>query len=187
LHQEHGLQGTQVEALDTKNYIFESVGDYLFTQKLFVGIGVVTADCLPIIFYDSVTHTAGIAHAGWKGLSKGIIQLLLEKMIKATGLVQANLEIYLGPCAGSCCYQVQQDFINYFIDYKDNRSIFMHKNNKIYFNFRAFIIVVARSLGIDEEKIYTRYNVCTICNISFCSYRREKEKARRQVTMICLH
>ncbi len=187
LKQEHGVQGQQIEVDDDQSYIFNPVGDYLFTQRKSCGIGVVTADCLPIVIYDPVTYTAGIVHAGWKGLQAGVFQVALKNMQKKLGVKLENLEVYLGPAARSCCYEVQQDFIEQFQKHQDSfDEIFIKKDDKTYFDSRAFITVIARSLGIDAQKIYTRYNVCTICNKSFCSYRRDKEKARRQITMICL-
>jgi YfiH family protein len=187
LRQEHRVQGRIIELSDDQSYFFQSTGDYLITQKKDYGIGVVTGDCLSIVIYDRVTHTAGIVHAGWKGLLAGVFQIAIDDMIEKKGVYVAHLEIYLGPAARSCCYEVQQDFVDQFKKYENDPFIFIKKDGKTYFDSQSFIIVIARSLGIEQEKLYTRYNVCTICNLSFCSYRREQEKARRQVTMICLH
>ncbi len=188
LRQEHGVQGKIIEQSDDHSYFFQSVGDYLITQKKDYGIGVVTADCLPIVIYDPVTGTAGIVHAGWKGLVAGAFEVAVTEMVKNFGTRPENLEIHLGPAARPCCYEVQQDFVDQFIDYQEYfHTFFMQRDGKIYFDSRYFVMVIARNLGIQHENLYTRYNVCTICNLSFCSYRREKENVRRQVTMICLH
>ena len=42
-------------------------GDFLITQRPFTGLGIYTADCLPIIIYDPVNHVVGLCHAGWVG------------------------------------------------------------------------------------------------------------------------
>ncbi len=190
LQQEHTVQGMVIEQNDTTDYIFTPVGDYLITQQLDRGIGIVTADCMSLVLYDPITHTAGIIHAGWKGLVGNIIQVVLAKMEQTMGVQLANCELYCGPSAGVCCYQVQQDFVQRFVvafSYLDHTSFFVDKNEKIYFDAQAFVRVLVRTLGMNEEKIYTMYNVCTICNLSYCSYRREQNKACRQITMICLH
>ncbi|MBP6870244.1 peptidoglycan editing factor PgeF [Candidatus Babeliales bacterium] len=188
LQQEHGVQGLQLDVHNDKNYIFEPVGDYIVTQKVGTAVGVVTADCVPIILYDPITHTAAVIHAGWKGLVAGVVQVAVQAMIEKNKVASKDLEMYIGPAAGACCYEVQQDFIDKFEEYQDWFSdFFVEKKGKIFFDSRHFIMVLARNLGIMHEKLYTRYNVCTICNQSFCSYRREKEKARRQISMICLH
>ena len=187
LHQNHGVQGMQLLIDDEASQFFEQSGDYLFTQRKNCGIGVVTADCLPIVIYDPITHAAGIVHAGWKGLVAGAFEVAIQDMQEKLGTKPEYLDIYLGPAARPCCYEVQQDFIDKFVEYQDYfDQIFIKNNGKTYFDSRAFITVIARSLGIDAQKIYTRYNVCTICNKSFCSYRRDKDKAHRQITMICL-
>jgi polyphenol oxidase len=188
LAQNHGIQGMQVAIDDEHNYNFAPVGDYLFTQRKNCGIGVVTADCLPIVIYDPVLHAAGIVHAGWKGLVSEIFQVAIADMIEKFGSRSQDLTIYLGPAARPCCYEVQQDFIDCFRKYQNNSdSSFIKKDGKTYFDVRPFIDVIGRNLGIKHENIYTMYNVCTICTLSFCSYRRQKDKARRQVTMISLY
>jgi polyphenol oxidase len=188
LAQNHGVQGLQVAIDDEHRYSFTPAGDYLVTQRKNCGIGVVTADCLPIVIYDPINHAAGIVHAGWKGLVAGVFQVAIAQMIEKIGSKSQDLTIYLGPAARPCCYEVQQDFIDCFAKYQNNFNFFfVKKDTKTYFDSRLFIDLVARNLGIKHENIYTRYNVCTICTLSFCSYRRQKDKARRQVTMISLY
>jgi len=187
LHQTHGVDGGMIKENEVSSSFFQESGDFLMTQKKNCGIGVVTADCLPIIMYDSVNHASSIIHAGWKGLVNDIFQIALESMVVNFASLKKNITIYLGPSAGPCCYEVKDDFINKFKKYPNYEKCFIKKNNKTFFDSRIFIIVIARSLGIEQEKIYTTYNVCTICDLSFCSYRREKDKALRQVTIISLH
>jgi YfiH family protein len=55
--------------------------DALVTSDNSLMLSVTTADCLPIIFYDSTNMIVGIAHAGWRGLVKGVIQNTVKKMI----------------------------------------------------------------------------------------------------------
>ncbi len=191
LAQNHGIQGLHITQDNHQNYLFTLPGDYLITQKIKCGIGVVTADCLPIVIYDSVHHAAAIIHAGWKGLLGGIFQVVVHQMAEEIGSKAENLQIYFGPSAGVCCYQVQQDFIDRVLasipkNLYDER-FFVTKDNQIFFEAMIYAQVIARNLGIKQENIYTRYNLCTICTLSFCSYRREKDQAYRQVTMISLY
>jgi len=186
LRQEHGIVGMHVKNNDENNYFFMQTGDYLFTQKKGCGIGVVTADCLPIVVHDPVTNVIGVIHAGWRGLAAGIVQTALQNMIDVVGMKLDNVEIIIGPGARVCCYEVQPSFIDNFMQYENWQDFFVFLDNTIYFDAQAFVTILARNLGIGAEKIYTTYNVCTICNPFFCSYRREKENARRQITMVCL-
>ncbi|MGZ6254576.1 MAG: peptidoglycan editing factor PgeF [Candidatus Chromulinivorax sp.] len=192
LQQEHGIQGFFIQQEQDQDFLFNFAGDFIITQKKNCGIAVVTADCLPIIIFEPATKTIAIIHAGWKGLVAGIFFEVI-KQLKEYFLMQniiiplKDLEIFVGPAARPCCYEVQKDFIDKFAQYQDNKDIFIEKNKKIYFDSTAFVKVIARNLGIQSQKIYTRYNVCTICNQNFCSYRKDKEQAFRQITMVCLH
>lgn len=192
LHQTHGVQGLLVPIDDAHNYFFNLDGDYLMTQRKNCALGVVTADCLPIVLHDTITQSIAIIHAGWKGLLAGIVTITINDMVQRLNVQPCNLTMYLGPAARPCCYEVQQDFIDQFaqkytFDANKSVEIFSKKNDKIYFDSRLFVADIARNLGIKNENIYTRYNVCTLCHTSFCSYRREKDKALRQITMVCLH
>ena len=209
LHQNHGVQGNIVQRSDTQSQFFQQPGDYLITQKKDCGIGVVTADCLPIVIYDPTTHTAAIIHAGWKGAVAGIFAITVKKMIESCGASVDTMQIYFGPAARPCCYEVQQDFVDNFqrsvgalpcptkpcakfgaqedAIHSNYESAFIKKDDKLYFDSTVFTVNIAQSLGIKLKNIYTTYNVCTICDTSFCSYRREKENARRQITLISLH
>jgi YfiH family protein len=191
LLQNHGVQGLHVTGSDHQSYLFSQPGDYLITQKKMCGIGVVTADCLPIVIYDPIHHAAGIVHAGWKGLLAGIFQIAVDAMVEKFHTDPKTLEIYVGPAAGPCCYEVQQEFIDRVKNsiaqdfYTD--KFFIFKDEKTFFDATIYLHVIATNLGIKQENIYTRYNLCTISTLSFCSYRREKDAARRQVTMISLY
>ena len=187
LHQNHGVQGAVIQNVDTESQFFQHSGDYLITQKKDCGIGVVTADCLPIVIYDSMTHASAIIHAGWKGAAAGIFAITVKKMIEACGASVDMMQIYFGPAARPCCYEVQQDFVSNFLEYPNYEKAFMKKNNQLYFDSTVFTVNIAQNLGIKLKNIYTTYNVCTICDASFCSYRREKENARRQMTLISLY
>jgi YfiH family protein len=186
LHQKHGVLGLYVQDDYVVKDLFSLDGDYIFTQKKLHGLGVLTADCVPIAFYDPKSHTAGMIHAGWKGLCAGVVQETIRDMQSKIPINLADCVMYLGPSARPCCYEVQQDFVDAFLKYENIESCFVKKNGKIYFDSRLFIIIIATNLGMNVQKIYTTYNVCTICDLSFCSYRRDKDTKLRQISMIFL-
>jgi len=187
LRQEHTDQGFILALDDQQSQFFQMTGDFILTKKKNVGIGVVTADCLPIIVYDFFEHAAAIIHAGWRGLAADIFAKTVCAMQQEFDSKPENLKIYCGPSAGSCCYEVQADFYDHFKKYADHEQYFIKKDKKLFFDARQFIQLNARSLGIAAKNIYTTYNACTICNSLYCSYRREKENARRQISIISLH
>ena len=78
-----------------------------------MALGVVSADCVPIILYDLKNHIIGCVHAGWKGASSGIIENTIKKFKK----LNSNNKIYasVGPCIGSKSYEVDLNFYKNFI------------------------------------------------------------------------
>jgi len=187
LHQNHGVEGDVIQKSNAQSYFFQQSGDYLITKKKNCGIGVLTADCLSIVLYDPITQTAGIVHAGWRGSAAGILKIVIDRMVQDCGVFVDMMQMYLGPAARSCCYEVQQDFIKNFVHHENYQASFIQKDYKLYFDAAQFAVNIAQNLGIKDKNIYTTYNVCTICDTSFCSYRREKENACRQITLITLH
>ena len=119
--QTHGTSGI---ILTNKNVLNKTVfntnlpeswkieSDYLITDLKNIGIGVLTADCLPIIIIDDKLSVVAAIHAGWRGTVNGIIEDCVNNLINNFGSNPENLSAYLGPCAKSCCYEVQDDFVN---------------------------------------------------------------------------
>ncbi|WP_431222044.1 peptidoglycan editing factor PgeF [Serratia sp. L9] len=86
--------------------------DGFFTREPGILISVLTADCLPVIFSRRDGSAIGAVHAGWRGLLDGI----LEQMAKRIRLEDetANWVASIGPAAGACCYQVNEELITRF-------------------------------------------------------------------------
>ena len=87
--------------------------DAIVTQLRGYGLGVVTADCVPIVLYDKKNHTIGCIHAGWKGALSGIV----ENTIKTFKKISLKNKIFaaVGPCIDKKSYEVDLDFYKKFI------------------------------------------------------------------------
>mgnify|MGYP001219294861 CR=1 FL=1 len=130
----------KVIIISKKNKNFKKFNsDALITKLKDVALGVVTADCVPIILYDIKNQIIGCVHAGWKGASSGII----EKTIKKFKKVNLNNKIIasIGPCIGKDSYEVDVDFYKKFLSKsKKNRIYFVKKNKgKKIFNLRKYV------------------------------------------------
>lgn len=187
LHQTHGTDGLIIRAkndIPANNLMIE--GDYIITNLLRVGIGVFTADCLPVICYDNKHHVAAIAHAGWKGAIAGIIPTMIQALQQQFQTDLNDLVFFFGPSAQQCCYEVKQDFIallnSYFFGYKTIHST----HNRLFFNLSLFVQLQLQHLGVSVHACHMVYNKCTICNPEYFSYRRQQEHAGRQATLIAL-
>lgn len=187
-HQTHGIDGLYIDDINqiTDPVMYkEREGDYLITNQPGVGIGVITADCLPIIFYVSEHKLVAAAHAGWKGSVAGIGVKVLQEIMQKHNLELSRVQVYFGPAARSCCYEVQQDFLVNIPS--SDQNVITNRDGKYYFDNLLFNKQQLIKYGILSENIHDQYNLCTICNHQFHSCRRDKEKFKTQLTVIWLH
>ena len=162
------------------------VGDAIITNQKSIAIGVATADCLPLFLYDPINNAIGVIHAGWKGLRAKIITTTIQKMTLTFGTNPSDLEVYLGPSAQVCCYEVQKDFLEFLPTNAQAQKIITIRDNKIFFNARVMSILELISAGVLEPLIDTKQNCCTICSQGFCSFRKDNQKAGRQPSVALL-
>jgi hypothetical protein len=89
--------------------------DALITRKRGVALTMSTADCVPLLFYDPLTESIGVAHAGWRGTARGIAAATVAAMGEQFGVRPADLLAGIGPSIGSCCYEVSEEVRQLFL------------------------------------------------------------------------
>jgi len=82
--------------------------DALVTNEPDILMVMFYADCVPLYFYDPVTQSLGLAHAGWKGTVADIAARTVETMSDVFGAKPANIRGAIGPSIGGCCYEVDE-------------------------------------------------------------------------------
>ena len=117
-----------------------------------------TADCVPILLYDSKKNIIAAIHAGWKGAFKGIISKVVNCMLKK-GSKRRNIIAAIGPCIGAQSYNVKENFKKKFLK-KDikNEIFFSIKKNTIFFNLSNYVknqLKINRIFNIDMKNIDT--------------------------------
>ena len=129
-------------------------GDALITKSKNIAIGVLTADCAPILIYDKKLKIISAIHAGWKGAYNGIVDKVLNALFK-TGSNPLNLFVSIGPCILQKNYEVQKDFLDRFIKKdKKNKKFFIIKKNKTYFSLNDYVYYQFKKKGVKNlEKI----------------------------------
>ena len=150
------------------------IGDGIVTKLRNIGIGVLTADCVPILFCDPKKKIIGCIHAGWKGALNGIIENTTDKFLKLNSSTR-DIVVAIGPCINHQSYEVGLDFYKKFIfQNKKNKKFFVISNDKKYFfNIRSYISAKLVGLGIkniDHIKMDTFLD-----EENFFSYRRSKK------------
>lgn len=83
--------------------------DALVTDRPGLLLGVLTADCAPVLFHDSQAGVIGAAHAGWKGAIGGVTDRTVEAM-EALGASRARIAAVVGPCIAQKSYEVDAGF-----------------------------------------------------------------------------
>lgn len=180
LNQVHGIHGLQIQDED---FSFNIDGDYLITHRKNVGIGVLTADCVPLILYDEKNHAIAAIHAGWKGAVEGVALKAFEHMKSVWNSDPHDMQLFIGPSAKSCCYQVQEDLVKkidpVFVD-----KVIVHKHRNLYFDTAQLVALQLNKVGIAPASINKDFNFCTICDERFYSHRRQGQNSGRQISLV---
>lgn len=188
LNQQHITEGLCVvdQHITKKQSLYEHEGDFLITNIKRCGLVILTADCLPIILYDAKNKVVGIVHAGWKGAYQGVVISAIKAMQEKYQSQLQDIDVLFGAAAQSCCYEVQEDFYKRFESYEYAQKAFVKRDNKLYFDNKQFVTSQLLIIGIKLKNIYDRHATCTICSLQHCSFRREKDNAGRQATVVSL-
>jgi polyphenol oxidase len=186
LNQVHGNKGHVITKENGHMPHKSADGDFLLTNEAHIGLGVLTADCLPIIFVDRKQSAIGIAHAGWRGSVQNIAAIALQRMQQEYSTNVQDISVFFGPCAKVCCYQVQEDFLVNIASFPFANRTFVRKKNILFFDLIAFNKYQLLSFGLPQTLLHDQYNYCTICNEDYYSYRRQGDAAGRQVSAVVI-
>ena len=150
--------------------------DAIITRDKKIALGVVTADCVPVLLCDAKNEMVGCIHAGWKGALKGIIKNTVSKIRKNNKY--GKIFACIGPCIGQKNYEVGMKFYRKFMSKSNkNKLYFSFKNkNKKLFNLRKFVKDKLEELNVSVDHV--NHDTFKERN-NFFSYRRSiilKEK-----------
>ena len=124
------------------------IGDGLITNIKNVPLGILTADCAPILILDEKKKIIAALHVGWKGAYKNILIKVLKKLTKL-GTKKKDIIAVIGPCIAQNNYEDSKEFKKKFIKKSRKNIIFFKlKKRKIYFNLPKFIENQLISFGI---------------------------------------
>ncbi|MDP1884166.1 MAG: peptidoglycan editing factor PgeF [Candidatus Moranbacteria bacterium] len=143
--------------------------DALVTAERNCFLSVTVADCLPILFFESEKKLVGIAHAGWRGLLRGIVENTIAEMVSLGGSVE-NLYVEIGPAIGKCHFEIKEDILDNFRDYAD---FVEKKNGKYSVDLKGIAKNKIISRGIPASNIGDGGH-CTYSDSNLFSYRRDK-------------
>lgn len=156
---------------------FENV-DGILTKEKNRFLSVLSADCMPVLFFDKKNKIAGAVHAGWRGIFNEILIEAVNNLIKR-GSSPENILAGIGPCIRSCCYNIAKERAELFKNkYKGAKhhapTNFLEKRNgQLFLDLPAIATKQLMTTGIPEKNIED-CNICTYDNKDLLySYRRE--------------
>ena len=148
LHQTHSNRSIILKDNPTKK---KHLYDGIVTNKKNLILSILTADCAPLLFYDSKKTIIGACHAGWKGALSGIIENTIKDMV-ALGSKAENIKCAIGPCIGENSYYVRDDLFKFFtLKDKKNTQFFIKTSATHYlFSLKNFIKNKLKLLKISD-------------------------------------
>jgi len=163
--------------------------DAMVTNVPGIALGILTADCQPVLFADEETGVIGAAHAGWKGAMDGVLGNTVDAMI-ALGAKRDAISAVIGPAISQAAYEVGPEFAERFIDDNpENARFFVNGNDDRYhFDLPSYGLSQLRAAGVGSAQ-WTRH--CTYSEPDrFFSFRKSVHRKEadygRLISAICL-
>ena len=150
--------------------------DAMVTATPGLALGILTADCQPVLFHDPKAGVIGAAHAGWRGTRDGVLEATVAAM-EALGANRANIAAVIGPSISQRNYEVGPEFYETFTDDdRDSARFFSQgKGDRLLFDLPAFGLSRLRAAGVGHAE-WTRH--CTYRDSErFFSFRRTTHAA----------
>lgn len=164
--------------------------DAMATNVPNIALGILTADCAPVLFADSHARVIGAAHAGWKGALGGVTESTLAAM-ESLGAKRARIAAAIGPCISQANYETGPEFRDAFLAADSNHASFFVPSNRAdhwRFDLEGF---VTHRLTLARVENVARLSACTYAReADFYSFRRATHRGEkdygRQLSAIML-
>jgi YfiH family protein len=189
VRQMHGSRVIRIE--DSENPPEEyrqAQADAIITDQLGVAIGVLTADCVPVLLVDPEKRVIAAVHAGRKGSLMQVVSHVVSRMQKDFGSSPDDLLAAVGPCIETTCYQVGEEIAQEVSrhDFYQNDAL-IHENGAHFVDLRKMNHLDLLESGVKEEHIYD-VSMCTACHPRiFYSHRKNKgKKTGRMMALIMI-
>lgn len=145
--------------------------DAMVTNTPGVALGILTADCQPVLLADRTAGVVGAAHAGWKGAKAGVLQATVDAMVRL-GADASRIAAAIGPCIHQDNYEVGPDF-HHAVTHDDPEALALFKpgdGDRHFFDLPAYGLMALRRAGVSGA---VALDHCTYGDPGrFFSYRR---------------
>jgi YfiH family protein len=164
----------------------EYKADAILTDNPDVTLFMRFADCTPILLFDPIKYTIGIAHAGWMGTVKQVAAAAVNAMTAAYGSRPEDILAGIGPSIGPDHYEIGADVITRVREtyHDDADMLLIHRDGHIYFDLWQANELTLKNAGVRSIEIS---GLCTACHPEdWFSHRAEKGKTGRFAALIGL-
>jgi polyphenol oxidase len=186
----HQVHGTTAVIMDDDAPAARPKADALVTATPGLALGVLTADCAPILLADARARVVGAVHAGWRGALTGVAEAALDAM-ESLGAVRQHIHAAVGPCIGPSVYEVGPEFEAEFLKHDPANARFFARHDagaRPTFDLPGYIAHRLRRAGVAAVV------AASICNHTahreFFSYRGSQKRGEadygRQISAIVL-
>ena len=153
------------EALDGIDAIMSDVRD--------VVMGISTADCIPVIVYDSAHHVAAAIHAGWKGTRLRIVTKAIKEMQRLYGTDPSACTAAIGPGISQESFEVGQEVVDVFVEAGFDMSRYVIMKAKPHIDLKAINLDLLTAAGVRQENVFVS-EIDTFTDENYFSARREQ-------------
>jgi polyphenol oxidase len=161
--------------------------DAIVTKEPGLAVGVLTADCAPLLLCDPGAGIVAAAHAGWRGTLDGIVENTLATM-EGLGGDRRRIVAAIGPAISQSAYEVETDFAAQFAAKDPASADFFRQEEQPHFDLAGYVAYRLEQAGVEAPQLL---HLCTYCDESrFFSYRRSQHHGEpdygRQISAILL-
>lgn len=159
--------------------------DGVITRQKNVALTIITADCVPAIYYEESIGMIGASHQGWRGIVANLPQKMIAEMTRL-GAKPESIHVAIGPSINACCYEVPQDRAVQFRSAFPHSDAIIEHGNTYFLNLTQLAYEQLIEAGVPKKNIRSKIS-CTSCQTdTYYSYRRspDKEYFEEQVSYI---
>jgi YfiH family protein len=175
------VHGTRVVMADPAAEPTEA--DAIVTRERGLAVGIVTADCVPVLLLAPSVGAVAAVHAGWRGAAAGVLEAALRRVCETSDVTPAGVEVALGPSIGPCCYRVGVEVQAAFTARTGTTTAaaWTPAGDRLVLDLRGAARLLLEAAGV---RSITAVGPCTRCTPTLASYRRDGADAGRQLSFI---
>jgi hypothetical protein len=173
------VHGTRVVTVDAATVASEA--DAVVSDVPGLLVGIVTADCVPVLLVARERRVAAAVHAGWRGAAAGVLEAAVEHLRAAFDVPATAIEAAIGPAVGPCCYEVGAEVREAFRGRTGGTTAaaWQETSGSLRVDLRAAARLLLAASGVTTVAIL---GPCTACGAGYASYRRDGSGAGRQLS-----